>query len=181
MLLLRHIFSHGLENCRACILRFLGLLLIAVSLTACFKPMLAEQTGTSAVPTALGKIFIEINGNRIDQRLRNRLMFLFSSPDHIDAADYKLTYSVTTSISSGLVQLNTEALAQTVTLNVRFTLIETSSGEPVHSGSTFARGTFEKTSALFANERAELDAENRATDSVAESIRVQVASYFAAR
>lgn len=158
---------------------FLALAVMALSLAACFRPMLAEQPGTPSVTTSLSDIYIDTAGDRIGQKLRNQLIYFFSSSDEASAAAYRLSFSVVKSITSGLVQLNANALAETVTLNARFTLIENASGEAVHSGATFGRATFEKTTALFANERAELDAENRATDTVAEAIRANVAAYFA--
>ncbi|MBZ0216177.1 MAG: hypothetical protein K8F25_06475 [Fimbriimonadaceae bacterium] len=161
--------------------RLLGVALIAMSLSACFKPMLAEQPGTTSVTSSLGTIYIEVASDRIGQRLRNHLINFFSSPNDGGAADYRMTFTVSKSVSDALVQLNTDVLARTVNLNARFTLVENASGDAVHSGTTFARATYEKTAALFANERAELDAENRATDTVAEAIRAQVAAYFAAQ
>ena len=181
MLLPKQISGQGFETIRKSFFHFIGLGLIAFSLTACFKPMLAEQPGTSPITTTLGSIYIDVAGDRIGQRLRNQLISFFSSPSDVGVADYRLSFSVNKSRTGGLVQLNADVLARTVTLNARFTLIENATGESVHSGATFGRATFEKSNALFANERAELDAENRAADTVAEAIRAQVAGYFASQ
>ena len=179
MLLLKTVIGQDIAHRTKRAGRFIALAVMTLSLTACFRPMLAEQPGTTSVTTSLSDIYIDTISGRIGQKLRNQLIYFFSSPNDANTTAYRLSLSASKSITSGLVQLNADVLARTVVINARFTLIENATGEAVHSGATFGRATFEKSNALYANERAELDAENRATDTVAEAIRTQVAAYFA--
>ncbi len=156
--------------------------LIAVLLAACFKPMLAEQPGTGGVTSSLADIYIEALPDRIGQRVRNHLIGYFSGASQNSAARYRLSISLSKSVTSGLVRPNKNSLAETVELTARFTLIEVASEKVVHGGESFARATYDKdrVGALFANERALLDAENRAADELAEDMRARIGAYFAA-
>ena len=66
-------------------------------------------------------------------------------------------------------------------LNVRFTLTDLASGEVVHGGNAVARASFDRSEQIFANERARLDAQNRAARVVANSIRLRVAGFLASQ
>jgi len=157
--------------------------LIAISLTACFKPMLAEQ-GTfanGAANHAQPAIYVEELRTRIGQKLRNQLIYDFSGVNQSDAAPYHLSISLNRSLAGGLVQSTTEALAETVTLNAEYTLTDSATGTVVHGGSSFSRATYDKGAALFANQRALRDAEDRAAIELAQDIRTRIAAYFASK
>lgn len=161
----------------------IGLSLMAVSLTACFKPMLAERGGlqTTGVTGNQGDIYIEEIRTRVGQKVRNQLIYHFSGVNQSEAAPYRLSISIDDSLEGGLVQPSTSTLAETVRLNAQYTLVDTSTGNVVHGGSSFARATYDKGAALYANERARRDAEDRAAIELAEDIRVRIAAYFASR
>ena len=168
--------------------QFLAMGLLTISLAGCFKPMLAEQPSGSSVTASLANVYVETVIGRVGQRLRNKLIYFFSGAAQSEASAYRLSISLTETVSSGLVQPDTNALAKTVKLKARFTLTDTATGKPIHGGESFARATFDRkvstaggTSILFANERAELDAQNRAADTLAEDIRARIAGYFAAK
>jgi LPS-assembly lipoprotein len=67
-------------------------------------------------------------------------------------------------------------------LNANYTLIEVKTGKPVFTSQTFARVTYDipGQAQRFARDRGRRDAENRASQLIADNIRARLASFFVA-
>lgn len=163
--------------------RFLTVLtsiLISLSLTGCFSPMLAERSDGSSVNADLSQIYIGTIDGRVGQRIRNDLIYAFGTTSGGAGALYQLSISLDVSEQSTLVQPSTRARGQTTVLNATYTLTDSVTGEVVHGGTAFSRASYDASTALFANERAEIDAENRAAGVLAENIKTRVSAWIAA-
>jgi len=155
-------------------------ILISLSLSGCFRPMLAERSDGSSVTTDLSQIYIGTIGGRVGQRIRNDLIFAFGTTSGGAGALYQLSVSLTVTDQSTLIQPSTRARGKTSILSAVYTLTDSTTGEVVHGGSAFSRASYDASTGLFANERAEIDAENRAAGILAENIKTRVSAWIAA-
>lgn len=160
---------------------FTALICLSASLvlTGCFRPMLAERSNGSSVSSDLSQIYIEVMNTRVGQVIRNDLIFDFGGNSASGSA-FQLSISIDVTKTSALVQPNTRARGKTISITAVYTLTDTISGEVVHGGTAFSRASYDSSAALFANERAELDAENRAAGVLANDISIRISAWFAA-
>lgn len=160
--------------------RRLAALFACLLLAGCFRPMYASlDDGTSPVIQELARINVAPIPERVGQQVRNELIYAFSAGEAPDAP-YKLVVTLKSNISEGVIQPTGEAVTKNYELRANFTLIRVETGEVLYGGSALARAAFDRTTQLFANQRAERDAEDRAAKSVAENIKTRIAAYFAA-
>ncbi len=161
-------------------LKILAGLLISLALTGCFRPMLAERSDGSSVTADLSQIYIGTIGGRVGQKVRNDLIYAFGTSSGGAGALYQLSIDLSVTVQGTLIQPNTRARGKTTLLNATYTLTESETGEIVHGGTAFSRASYDASTALFANERAEIDAENRAAGVLAENIKTRVSAWIAA-
>ena len=69
-----------------------------------------------------------------------------------------------------------DTTAGTVTVIARYELVSSDTGKSISNGTRQANASYDRTGQVFANNRAERDAENRAAREVAESLRLAIAS-----
>ncbi len=81
-------------------------------------------------------------------------------------------------MQSTLVQVDGDSLALVYNLTVSFKLIDIKAKKVVFEGTSSARASFERFSAIYANVRAREDAENRAAKTIAEDLKTRVATYL---
>ena len=161
-----------------------AVVLACLALAGCFRPMYAtlndpvaaDGTLTPSLNERLAGIEIGPIDGRIGQRVRNELAYGLNGGA---GNEYRLTFSVTESIEDVIVQTTREPEAQILVLRVRFTLTDLATGKVVHGGNAVARASYDRSEQIFANERAKLDAENRAARVVANSLKTRIAGYFA--
>jgi len=162
------------------LIRLIAVLALSLPLAGCFKPMYASLDGASPVIEELSRVNVAPIDERVGQRVRNELVYAFSGGEASDAP-YKLVVTLTHHIEDAVIQPTGEAVTKTFELRANFTLIEVESGQVLYGGSTLSRAAFDRTTQLFANQRAERDAEDRAARVVAETVKTRVAAYFASR
>ncbi len=158
----------------------LASVLISLALTGCFRPMLAERSNGSSVTADLSQIYIGAIGGRVGQKIRNDLIYAFGTTSGGAGALYQLSISLSVTDQGTLIQPNTRARGQTTLLKATYTLTDSVTGEIVHGGTAFSRASYDASTALFANERAEIDAQNRAAGILAENIKTRVSAWIAA-
>jgi len=164
------------------------------SLTAaCFQPVYGDHTLSAgdSVRDKLAAIEVENipapNGrpeSRLAVELRNKLMYDFDGGAAPVAPTHRLQI---TALSSGITTVIVDVASgrpetQVSVVNVSFTLTEIATGKVVLNSSTFGRASFDipGSAQRFAQQRAWLNAEDRAVGMIADSIRNRLASYFVA-
>jgi LPS-assembly lipoprotein len=163
------------------LIRLVAVLALSLPLAGCFKPMYASlDDGASPVIEELSRVNVAPIGERVGQRVRNELIYSFSGGEAADLP-YKLVVTLKHHVEDSVIQPTGEAITKTYELRANFTLIEVENGKVLYGGSTLSRAAFDRTTQLFANQRAELDAEERAARTVAENVKTRVAAYFASR
>jgi len=176
-MLLSNIFSSGFIKSYRLVLS-LG---FALFLSACqFQPLHGTQS-TQNGSSELAAVEVGQAYSRVGQQVRNHLIFLFTggntTPEKTHEVRLRVNYNnnVLASINDPNFQ---DTTAGTVTVTVSYDLIDKATGKSVARGSRQAIASYDRTGQVFANERAERDAENRAAKEAAESIRLAVASDF---
>ena len=115
---------------------------------------------------------------RVGQRVRNELIFENTGGGGAaPQSTYKLDIVIKENITNELVQITGDAKSQVYELDATFKLIARD-GRVVLEGKATSRAAYERFQTIFSNVRARVDAENRAARTVAESIKIRIASYL---
>ncbi|QKV19841.1 LPS assembly lipoprotein LptE [Oricola thermophila] len=162
----------------------LALAALAASLLAgcTIQPLYAPAPRSDARQgSALAAIDIKPVNERVDQELRNHLIFLLSggAGQPSDAA-YELTLDASARSAGALLSQSStsdgEPTARTVTVTASYDLVRIADGSTVSSRNATASASFDVSLQEFANIRAERDAENRAAREVAEQLHALIAA-----
>ncbi|MDF1776427.1 MAG: LPS assembly lipoprotein LptE [Rhizobiaceae bacterium] len=139
------------------------------------KPLYSSRSGAESKLVSVG---VDPVDTRVEQELRNHLIFLYSGGKGEPAnPDYTLTFSLQGVASSVLrEQLTNGITAQRYTATVTFTLRDNETKQVVDSGKRSIVTFYDQTTQEFANRRALRDAENRAARELAEIVRADTAS-----
>ena len=171
----------------------MGLIAGLGGLTAgCFQPMYGDG---KVVPTAglgdkLGTVDVRPitppKGTRLARvgvEVRNDLIFNLTGGGPAQTSAYELKVTLSSTQTQVIVDINSgRPDIQEYTINASYTLMDIGTGKIVISDSTFARVSYNipGQQQRFAGERGLRDAENRASQVVADNIRSRLASFFVA-
>ena len=169
--------------------RFLAVAALAALTAGCFQPMYAEHAdGTPGLREKLMGVELppvnKPNSSR-DARLgvaiRNALAFKLYG----NATGMAPTHRLEIRFNTGRSDLMTDATtglptSENYSLDAQFNLIEIATNKSVMTGTTFSHVTYDIPGSYqrFARERALRDAEDRASQEVAENIKTRLASFF---
>src|SRR5476651_546374 len=169
--------------------RLLAVAALAALTAGCFQPMYAAHTdGTPALREKLMGVDLPLidkaNGSR-DARLgveiRNSLAFKLYGAATGMPPTHKLVIRFTTSRSSLILDPATALPSiENYGIDTQYNLIEIASNKSVMTGTTFSRVSYDIPGQLqrFARARAFRDAEDRASQEIAENIQTRLASFF---
>ena len=165
----------------------------AAGLTAgCFQPLLGTQpsAATDSVRDKLQQIDVPVipapkgqSVARVAVALRNSLQYGLNGAAGANAPTYTLKVFVAVTALSVVVDITSgRPDAQVASIIASYQLVEIATGKTVMSDTTFAHVDYDIPGAAqrFAAQRAQRDAENRATEVVSDTIRNRLASYFVA-
>ena len=153
-------------------------------LSACtFQPLYAPNSAPSGVNgnIAGGAVFSRIRVNevetRVGQQVRNHLQFLLHGRNKSLSPRIEINLLVRSYEKRTFSQASTrDTTAGFVTVDVSYTLVDINKQSQISKGSRTATSYFDRTSQVYANQRAVRDAENRAGREAAEKIRLAIAS-----
>ena len=158
------------------------LLVVALALGGCVvRPLYADAPGSGTpVAVELSKIAIQPARNRVEQILRNELIFAFTGGEEAPDAQYSLRVFLTRTEASVAVERLSEVPASyIVSLSASFVLSDSTTGRTLLTGNSAADASYDFSSQRFANVRALEDAESRAAKTIAADLRIRLAAYFA--
>ena len=172
--------------------RLLAVAALAALTAGCFQPMYAERTMDGSPGLREKLMGVEVppvdkpNASRearIQVEIRNALAFkLYGSATGMPPT-HRLVLRFTTNRSSLMIDQATGLpTGENVGIDAQYNLIELASNKSVMTGSTFSRvsydmpGTFQR----FARSRALRDAEDRASQEIADNIQTRLAAFFVA-
>ncbi|NPU11734.1 MULTISPECIES: LPS assembly lipoprotein LptE [Bradyrhizobium] len=171
--------------------RLVAVAALAGLTAGCFQPMYAEHAdGTPGLREKLMGIELppvdKPNASpeaRIGVDIRNALAFKLYGTATGTAPTHKLVLRFQTSRSSLIVSQTTGLpTTENVGLDVQYNLVDLATNKSVMTGTTFARTSYDIPGSYqrFARQRAFRDAEDRASEEVAEKIKTRLAAYFTA-
>ncbi|MEM5493624.1 hypothetical protein [Hoeflea sp. AS16] len=136
------------------------------------RPLYGSMAGTTQ------SIAVSEADSRVEQMVRNELVLGFGGEQK--NAAYRLDLDVTSSVT-GLLPggVDNEFSAARTTVTANYALKSESTGETVKSGSRFIDAQLDLPSQNFAQERAKLEAEDRAARQVAALVRADIAAILA--
>lgn len=156
--------------------RLAGIVAMLV-LTGCQFQPLYGNTGTGSQSGGLQNVSVSQVDSRVAQQVRNHLLFLLNGGNGTAEKSHEARIRVSwdNKLLAALPNV-LDATSGTVTVTVSYDLVDLSTGKAVASGTRKATASYDRTGQVFANERAERDAENRAAREAAESLRLAIAS-----
>lgn len=156
---------------------FVGLVLV-VFLAGCqFQPLHGSSSSASLAAGGLSNVGVSQVDSRVGQQVRNHLLFLLNGGNGSAQKTHEARIRVTfdNKLLAAIPGVR-DSTSGTVTVTVSYDLVDTSTGEAISSGTRKAVASYDRTGQVFANERAERDAENRAAKEAAEALRLAIAS-----
>jgi LPS-assembly lipoprotein len=164
----------------------------AATVAGCFQPMYGDTKLTLTPSVAANMAAVDVtqiaapNGtplSRIAVDVRNRLLFGLTGGSAAAPPVYRLNILISGSSESLIVDINSgRPDTQDYALNASYTLTEVKTGQPVLRAQTFARVSYDipGQAQRFARDRGLRDAEDRASQQIADNIRSRLASFFVA-
>lgn len=153
--------------------------LAALVLAGCTAGPLYGTTSVDPVTGARSSILTDLRGRialtpastRTAQVFRNAMLYKLNGAEPVRGALYELRYTVTAADQIASVEAGTGVpTASVYRMTVTFELIRTADNKSLTRGLRFATVPYDRTSQLFAAERAVIDARDQAGEAVAERI-----------
>lgn len=171
--------------------RLAAVVALAGLTAGCFQPMYAEhRDGSPDLRDKLATIDLppvdKPNASRearVGVQIRNALAFKMYGTATGTAPLYHLVLRFSSSRSSLIVSTATGLpTTETFGIDAQYNLVEIATNKSVLTGSTFSRVSYDMPGSYqrFARSRAYRDAEDRASDEIAENINLRLAAFFTA-
>jgi LPS-assembly lipoprotein len=157
--------------------------LAGLGLAGCgFQPLYGSNSTTASgakLSETMAAVDVQPIPGRVGQKVRNELIFANTGGGVAAPQKFKLRIAIREQVINQLVKISGDAKGQVYQLDASFKLIDASNGAVIHQGSAVSRAPYSRYQEIFANVRARYDAENRAAETVSESIKTQVAAFLA--
>lgn len=164
-------------------LLLLGSACLALALAACqVQPVYSTNTAGDTPRPELASIYIDSPGNRTEQVFRNALSFGLTGGAGEAPPRYRLNYRLVMRENPlGVERFTGTPTSYQISGRVSFILEEYDTGDPVMADRAIALASYDRSSQNFANIRAQRDAEDRVTASLAELVETRLAAFMAGR
>jgi LPS-assembly lipoprotein len=156
------------------------LMAAAIALAGCgFQPLYGTTAGGSRLGAVMAGVDVTPIPGRVGQRVRNELIFENTGgAGRPNKPPYQLDIVVKETLINELVQTTGNANSQVYQLDATFKLINNADGKVVLEGKATSRAAYQRFDAIFSNVRAQYDAQDRAAETVAESIKLRVTAFL---
>ena len=154
---------------------------VVLGLSACtFQPLYAPSVDGSMAGNAISQIDVSHINTRVGQQVRNHLLFLINGGNASLSPRYRADLQITSFVRKTAAKASLrDTTAGFVSITASYNLIDTTTKKRIAGGTRTSTASFDRTSQIFTNQRAERDAENRAGIAVAEQLRNALASDLA--
>ncbi|MEL6298155.1 MAG: LPS assembly lipoprotein LptE [Pseudomonadota bacterium] len=157
----------------------------AVALAGCtsgFQPMHASLGPGPALSDKMKAVKVAAIPGRVGQRIRNELIFQTTGDgQERGAAQYRLDVAISERVTSTLVDRQGDSVNRVYSLDATFRLVDLNTQQVALTGSSFGRSTFQRTDSIYANVRAQRDAQNRAAETVSTDLKARLEAFLATR
>ena len=165
---------------RASLLGAIGVGLAGCQVRPLYGDRVAAPSGTgtrSAVASALASISIDPPSDRTTQLVRNELTFRMNSGSAPTA--YRLALRAASATTTLGVTGTGAAFARSLRVTASYQLFQIGNDQPLAENTVIATASYDSVEQRFSNQRAAVDAEDRAAREAAALIEAQLAATFA--
>lgn len=159
--------------------RLVAVMLAVLGISACQFQPLHGSNGALGTSGGLASVSVSQVNTRVAQQVRNHLLFLlnggFGGAEKTHEARIRVSWD-NKQLAAIPDQNVNDTTAGVITVTVSYDLINLADGKAIASGTRKATAAYDRTGQVFANQRAERDAENRAAKEAAEALRLAIAS-----
>ena len=156
---------------------------IAISVAGCggsgFQPMYASLPGGANVGEKLSKVEITHIPGRAGQLIRNELLFETGRNTIKPDPAYRLNIAIRETVSSTLVNREGDSASRVYYVDATFQLFDLKTNRIILSGASAGRAGYERFTSLYADVRAQHDAQRRSAMTVARDIKARIAAHLA--
>jgi LPS-assembly lipoprotein len=176
----------------------LAVLALSPALVACgsggFQPLYGTTASGQQMTDVLANLEVSPIPGRVGQRVRNDLIFYRGggATRETVASEYRLDIAIREYAQSVLVTTSGLATSQIYSVDAAFKIVRIKDAKVMMTGNAYARAPYDVNStgdpsdaavrsdgrSVFANVRAQHDAQNRAATSLASDIRTRVAAFL---
>jgi LPS-assembly lipoprotein len=143
-----------------------------------FQPLYGPTASGAQLTDVMRSVEIAPVPGRVGQRVRNELLFRTTGGAEPATPQYRLEIAIRESLQNTLVTRTGDPQGRVFQLYAEYRLIRLADSQVVFAGHSNARAAFDKVDSVFADIRAERDAENRAARTMADAIRTRLATYL---
>ena len=160
--------------------RVLVALALALPLGACgFHPLYGEIGNKPGGQAIFGSIYVDtIEGERIGYELRNNLISLLQGPAKTENATYRLQVTTTQGLEGIAVEPDASITRYNFNLVAHYSLSNIRTGAVVDKGVESTLSEFDVVSSPYSTLVAQHAAEKRATEDIANRVRLDLAVFF---
>ncbi|BAQ15804.1 LPS assembly lipoprotein LptE [Methyloceanibacter caenitepidi] len=147
-----------------------------------FQPLYGSSTTTASgtrLSEAMSAVDVQPIPGRVGQKVRNELIFSNTGGAAAPTPRYQLKIALKERDIQQLVQVTGNAQGQVYQLQAKYKLTDIATGKVIHEGTAISRAPYTRFQEVFANVRARYNAEDRAAETVSQSIKSQLAAYLA--
>jgi LPS-assembly lipoprotein len=150
-----------------------------LALSGCgWKPLYGTTASGADLQEVMRSVDIAKIPGRVGQQIRNELIYDTTGGGVQGVPEYRLDIAIRESVLNTLVNSEGDSQSQTYQLYSQFKLIRLSDNEVVLTGNSNARAAYDKVDSVFADIRAQRDAENRAAKTIADTVRLRMAAFL---
>jgi len=158
---------------------FVALALGMLASACTVQPVYMTIANGPNVAADLSAVSVEDVTDRVGQEVRNNLIFGFTGGGKASPPRYDLSLRVTSAEARLGFERDETAPAYSVTVTVAYELKEIATGKVILRSLNRGVASYDRSNQAFANQRARIDAENRAAQSVADDIQLRLAAALA--
>jgi LPS-assembly lipoprotein len=168
--------------------------IVAVSLTAAlsasalggcgFHPLYGPTASGADLSDVMKTITISPINTRVGQKLRNELIFKTTGGGEAEAPQYRLDIVLRESVRNTLVTRAGDPTGQILDLYAEFRLVRLKDQQVVFKGESTQTAAYDlagstgNAGSVYGDVRAQIDAENRAARSLADTLKTRLAAYL---
>ncbi len=145
-----------------------------------FQPLYGPTASGAPLSEVMKTVDITTVPGRVGQRVRNELIFRTTGGGYAEKPKYRLDIAIKELLMHTLVNREGDPQGEIYQLYSEYRLIRIADNQSVLEGHSNARAAYDKVEFVFADIRAQRDAEDRAARTIAEAIRTRVAAYLSA-
>ncbi len=143
------------------------------------RPLYGTSASGESTKAMMAAVEIAPIPGRVGQRVRNELIFDTTGGGAKAPSRYTLKIVLREKVTKEMVLRSGDATGEVVTLDAQYQLVNKADNQVLKTGVATGRAAYDRYDKTFSNVRAQYNAQDRAADTIAESIRTQVAAFLA--